>query len=39
MWIDYVAKYLMVMEKPPEPLDHGEKDIHEPFIDWTQMEY
>ncbi len=36
MWIDYVAKYMMVMEKVPEPKPEEET---EEKIDWTQMDY
>jgi cbb3-type cytochrome oxidase cytochrome c subunit len=32
MWIDYVAKYLMVMDKPPEPLEEEEPEEEE--FDW-----
>jgi mono/diheme cytochrome c family protein len=37
MWIDYVAKYLMVMENIPEPL--VEEKQGGPETDWAQMEY
>jgi hypothetical protein len=37
MWIDYIAKYLMVMEKLPEPLEEETEEEEE--IDWTEMEY
>ena len=30
MWVDYVTKYLMVMDKIPEPLEEEpEEDEHE----------
>ncbi len=38
MWIDYVATYLMIMEKVPEPLKKEEESA-EDEIDWTEMEY
>ena len=38
MWIDYVARYLMIMETVPEPLVQEEK-AEEEEVDWTEMEY
>ncbi len=37
MWIDYVAKFLMVMEKVPEPPEEEKEEEEE--IDWTMMDY
>ncbi|GAB4333443.1 MAG: hypothetical protein Kow0099_05350 [Candidatus Abyssubacteria bacterium] len=37
MWIDYLAKYLMVMEQIPQPME--ESSPPETTIDWTQIEY
>lgn len=38
MWIDYVAKYLMVMESPPEPL-HPQDAGPAESIDWPSFDY
>ncbi|GAB4352933.1 MAG: hypothetical protein Kow0099_37140 [Candidatus Abyssubacteria bacterium] len=38
MWIDYITKYLMVMEKIPEAPPEEEKKPEEE-VDWTQMSY
>jgi len=37
MWIDYVATYLMIMEKAPEPIK--EEETEEEETDWTNMGY
>ncbi len=35
MWIDYVTKYLMIMEEVPVP----EEEEEEEGFDWLDMDY
>jgi mono/diheme cytochrome c family protein len=37
LWVDYVAKYLMMMETPPDPLIQRQDETE--HIDWTHFSY
>jgi hypothetical protein len=39
MWIDLVAKYLMIMEGVPQAPQPSAEEQQQQEVDWTQMDY